>query len=142
VRYQNRVPAQTSRGSNSTDSRTGKQGEYGACSERPFFPVSVRLDRALNSDDARAGRRGAHGVSSPDASRRIGRTNCSTRSTRSALLESHLSVRKNGRRNYYKVHADLPLRHPAYREYAISNLLRALSRPPKTSQWQFLTNHA
>jgi hypothetical protein len=47
------------------------------------------------------------------------------------VKDGYLSVRKNGRRNYYKVHADLPLRDPAYRDYAVSNLLRALSRPPK-----------
>ncbi len=45
--------------------------------------------------------------------------------------EGYLSVRKNGRRNSYKIHGDLPLRHPAYRDYAVGDLLGALSRPSK-----------
>jgi MarR family len=41
--------------------------------------------------------------------------------------EGYLSVRKNGRRNFYKIHPDSPLRHPIYRDFAIGDLLDALS---------------
>jgi predicted ArsR family transcriptional regulator len=41
--------------------------------------------------------------------------------------EGYLSVRKNGRRNVYKIHPDLPLRHPAYGDFAIRVLLNALT---------------
>jgi DNA-binding Lrp family transcriptional regulator len=41
--------------------------------------------------------------------------------------EGYLSVRKNGRRNFYKIHPDSPLRHPIYRDFAIRDLLDALS---------------
>jgi hypothetical protein len=47
------------------------------------------------------------------------------------VKDGYLSVRKNGRRNSYKIHGDLPLRHPAYRDYAVGDLLGALSRPSK-----------
>jgi DNA-binding Lrp family transcriptional regulator len=50
--------------------------------------------------------------------------------------EGYLSVRKNGRRNYYNIHAHLPLRHPAYRDYAVSNLIGALSPPSKRRRAQ------
>jgi predicted ArsR family transcriptional regulator len=43
------------------------------------------------------------------------------------VKEGYLSVRKHGRRNTYKVQRDLPLRRPAYRDFAISNLLDAFS---------------
>jgi predicted ArsR family transcriptional regulator len=42
----------------------------------------------------------------------------------------YLSVRKVGRRNHYKVQPDRPLRRPAYRDFAIRDLLDAL-RPQK-----------
>jgi predicted ArsR family transcriptional regulator len=45
--------------------------------------------------------------------------------------EGYVSVRKNGRRNTYKIKRDLPLRRPAYRDFAIKDLLDALS--PKKS---------
>jgi predicted ArsR family transcriptional regulator len=39
----------------------------------------------------------------------------------------YLSVRKVGRRNHYKVQPDRPLRRPAHRDFAIKDLLDALS---------------
>jgi predicted transcriptional regulator len=45
--------------------------------------------------------------------------------------EGYLSVRKNGRRNFYKIQPDLPLRRPIYRDFAIGDLLDAVS-PPKS----------
>jgi hypothetical protein len=47
------------------------------------------------------------------------------------VKDGYVSVSKNGRRNHYKTQADLPLRHPAYRDYAVSSLLAALSHPSK-----------
>jgi DNA-binding MarR family transcriptional regulator len=41
--------------------------------------------------------------------------------------EGYLSVRKSGRRNFYEIHPDSPLRHPIYRDFAIKELLNALS---------------
>ncbi len=41
--------------------------------------------------------------------------------------EGFLSVGKVGRRNHYTVQRDLPLRRPAYRDFAIKDLLDALS---------------
>ncbi len=45
------------------------------------------------------------------------------------LIEAgYLEVEKVGRRNRYRVHADLPLRHPVERKNPVSALL-ALNRP-------------
>ena len=41
--------------------------------------------------------------------------------------EGYISVGKTGRRNSYKIHRDSPLRHPIYRDFAIKELLDALT---------------
>jgi predicted ArsR family transcriptional regulator len=43
------------------------------------------------------------------------------------VAEGYVSVRKVGRRNRYEIQPDRPLRRPAYRDFAIRNLLDALS---------------
>lgn len=51
-------------------------------------------------------------------------------------LESggYLTRHREGRRNYYEIHAELPMRHPAQRGYAVRELLTLLaprSEPPQ-----------
>jgi DNA-binding transcriptional ArsR family regulator len=41
--------------------------------------------------------------------------------------EGYLTVRKDGRRNYYKVKPNRPLRRAAYRDFPIKKILDALS---------------
>jgi predicted transcriptional regulator len=47
------------------------------------------------------------------------------------VRDGYVRVSKDGRRNHYKTQGDLPLRHPAYRDYAVSSLLAALGGQSK-----------
>lgn len=40
--------------------------------------------------------------------------------------EGYIVRRREGRRNRYEVHSELPLRHPLEREHAVGDLLQAL----------------
>jgi DNA-binding IscR family transcriptional regulator len=42
----------------------------------------------------------------------------------------YLSKSRNGRRNRYEVHEDLPLRHPQHRHHTVGDLIRFLEAPP------------
>jgi DeoR/GlpR family transcriptional regulator of sugar metabolism len=41
----------------------------------------------------------------------------------------YLSKTRNGRRNHYEVHEELPLRHPQHRHHTVGDLIRFLEAP-------------
>ena len=41
----------------------------------------------------------------------------------------YLTKTRNGRRNQYEVHDELPLRHPQHRHHTVGELIRFLQRP-------------
>ena len=46
----------------------------------------------------------------------------------------YLSKSRDGRRNHYEVHEDLPLRHPQHRHHTVGDLIRFLETPaPRTT---------
>jgi DNA-binding IscR family transcriptional regulator len=45
----------------------------------------------------------------------------------------YLSKSRDGRRNQYEVHEDLPLRHPQHRHHTVGDLIRFLEAPPARS---------
>jgi DNA-binding MarR family transcriptional regulator len=63
-----------------------------------------------------------------DVSERIGITERAAQRIVGELeAEGYLEVRRVGRRNAYRVHAELPLRHPAERHHRVGELLEVLS---------------
>jgi DNA-binding transcriptional ArsR family regulator len=44
----------------------------------------------------------------------------------------YLTKSRDGRRNTYEVHADLPLRHPQHRHHTVGDLIRFLQAPAET----------
>src|SRR3954451_14678266 len=42
----------------------------------------------------------------------------------------YLTKTRNGRRNQYQVHDELPLRHPQHRHHTVGDLIRFLEGPP------------
>jgi DNA-binding Lrp family transcriptional regulator len=47
------------------------------------------------------------------------------------LVDSgYLDRTREGRRNSYKLHADIPLRHPMDRDHAVGEILAVLDSPP------------
>jgi DNA-binding MarR family transcriptional regulator len=63
-----------------------------------------------------------------DVAERIGITERATQRIVAELeAEGYLEVRRVGRRNAYRVHAELPLRHPAERHHRVGELLEVLS---------------
>ena len=42
----------------------------------------------------------------------------------------YLTKTRDGRRNRYEVHGELPLRHPRHRHHTVGDLLRFLQAPP------------
>jgi predicted transcriptional regulator len=42
----------------------------------------------------------------------------------------YLSKSREGRRNRYEVHEDLPLRHPQHRHHTVGDLIHFLQAPP------------
>ena len=48
----------------------------------------------------------------------------------------YLSKSRNGRRNRYEVHEDLPLRHPQHRHHTVGDLIRFLEAPPSPNSQQ------
>ena len=58
----------------------------------------------------------------------VGITERATQRIVSDLVDAgYLSVERSGRRNTYRVHPDLPLRHPAEQHHHIGDLLTVLS---------------
>jgi Mn-dependent DtxR family transcriptional regulator len=51
-------------------------------------------------------------------------------------LESagYLTKRRDGRRNTYEVHGELPLRHPLHRHHTVGELIRFLRSPAKAQK--------
>ena len=43
----------------------------------------------------------------------------------------YLTKTRHGRRNSYKVHEELPLRHPRHRHHTVGELIRFLETPPE-----------
>jgi DNA-binding MarR family transcriptional regulator len=41
----------------------------------------------------------------------------------------YLSKTRDGRRNHYEVHAELPMRHPQHRHRTVGDLIRFLAEP-------------
>ena len=48
-------------------------------------------------------------------------------------LAGYLSKSRDGRRNRYEVHEELPLRHPQHRHRTVGELIRFLQAPPESS---------
>ena len=46
----------------------------------------------------------------------------------------YLTKTREGRRNSYEVHEDLPLRHPQHRHHTVGDLIRFLEAPPANGQ--------
>jgi hypothetical protein len=44
----------------------------------------------------------------------------------------YLTKRRNGRRNVYEVHDELPLRHPQHRHHTVGDLIRFLQDPAQS----------
>ena len=49
----------------------------------------------------------------------------------------YVTKRRVGRRNYYEVHGELPLRHPQHRHHTVGELIRFLQAPPETEPSPF-----
>jgi predicted transcriptional regulator len=45
----------------------------------------------------------------------------------------YLTKSREGRRNHYVVHENLPLRHPQHRHHTVGDLIRFLEEPPTTT---------
>jgi predicted transcriptional regulator len=48
----------------------------------------------------------------------------------------YLTKTRDGRRNRYEVHEELPLRHPQHRHHTVGELIRFLEAPPDTGSHQ------
>ena len=46
----------------------------------------------------------------------------------------YLTKTRNGRRNHYEVHDELPLRHPLHRHHTVGDLIRFLEAPAAKQQ--------
>ena len=46
----------------------------------------------------------------------------------------YLTKTRDGRRNTYEVHEELPLRHPQHRHHTVGDLIRFLQEPPKPTE--------
>ena len=44
----------------------------------------------------------------------------------------YLTKTRDGRRNYYEIHDELPLRHPRHRHHTVGDLIRFLKAPGAT----------
>src|SRR5215210_1462590 len=45
----------------------------------------------------------------------------------------YLTKTRDGRRNFYEVNQDMPLRHPRHRHHTVGELIRFLEAPPQPS---------
>ena len=67
----------------------------------------------------------------------IGITERATRKIIADLSQAgYISKKREGRRNRYRVNADLPLRHPAHQETEIGDLLQALGWKRRGRRWK------
>jgi DNA-binding IscR family transcriptional regulator len=61
----------------------------------------------------------------------VGITERATQRIVADLVDSgYLDRTREGRRNSYKLHADIPLRHPMDRDHAVGEILAVLDSPP------------
>jgi DNA-binding transcriptional ArsR family regulator len=66
-------------------------------------------------------------ITALEVSSAIGITERATRKIIAELLEAgYITIKKEGRRNRYRIIPDLLLRHPAHGETAVGDLLKAL----------------
>ena len=71
------------------------------------------------------------GIRLRDAAVKVGVTErAAQRIVADLLAEGYLTVEKNGRRNQYEVHPDLPMRHPVEEHAHVGSLLRLLGPRP------------
>ena len=47
------------------------------------------------------------------------------------VAAGYLTKQRDGRRNRYEVHAELPLRHPRHRHHTVGELISFLEAPPR-----------
>jgi DNA-binding transcriptional ArsR family regulator len=67
----------------------------------------------------------------------IGITERATRKIIADLSQAgYINKKREGRRNRYRVNADLPLRHPAHQETEIGDLLQALGWRRRGRRWK------
>jgi DNA-binding MarR family transcriptional regulator len=45
----------------------------------------------------------------------------------------YLTKTRNGRRNHYEIHDELPLRHPRHRHHSVGDLIRFLEAQPENT---------
>jgi DNA-binding Lrp family transcriptional regulator len=71
------------------------------------------------------------GIRGRDIAERVGITERSAQNIIRELVEGgYLTREKVGRRNHYKIHPDLPLRHPIERDHEVADLLRLVKVSP------------
>ncbi|WP_210478958.1 winged helix-turn-helix domain-containing protein [Naasia sp. SYSU D00948] len=69
------------------------------------------------------------GIRLRDVSERVGITERAAQRIVAELAEAgYLERHKDGRRNYYEIHDDLPLRHPMEQHHQIRELLGTLTK--------------
>jgi hypothetical protein len=69
-----------------------------------------------------------------DIAQAVGITERTTAQIVNDLEEAgYLSKSRDGRRNHYEVHEDLPLRHPQHRHHTVGDLIRFLEAPAPPS---------
>jgi DNA-binding Lrp family transcriptional regulator len=70
------------------------------------------------------------GVRIRDIAEQVGITErAAQRIVRDLVEEGYLEATRVGRRNEYRVNGELPLRHPAWRDHPVGDLVRALRGP-------------
>ena len=66
-----------------------------------------------------------------DIARTVGITERTAAQIVNDLVDAgYLTKFRNGRRNHYEVHEELPLRHPRHRHHTVGELIRFLETPP------------
>ena len=72
------------------------------------------------------------GIRGRDIADRVGITERAAQSIIADLVDAgYLTRERVGRRNHYKVHRDLPLRHPIEEGNQVAELIRLVRRAPK-----------
>ncbi len=70
------------------------------------------------------------GIRHRDLAQRIGITErAAQRIVADLVQDGYLSVARQGRRNRYQLHPELPLRHPLEHDHQIGEILAVLTRP-------------
>jgi predicted transcriptional regulator len=74
------------------------------------------------------------GIRHRDLAERVGITERAAQRIVADLIEAgYLDSVREGRRNRYSVHPELPLRHPLERDHSIGDILTVLQQPTVTS---------